>query len=724
MNPSTYQVCLTYILRWPFWLVAAVYLIVCGIAIQFACFPNWYGRASNVFPDIPTPGPMEYVTEGLEQVDHGTRSLFWNPVRQEEMKAAASRPFPKLASLQIVAELKSVDELQFLRSMPNLEAFSLLGDLPPEGVNRIGELTRLRYLRLAEVPRDQGLKPLAGLSQLQILDLMRIPNYAQVLAELRQFPNLHTLVLHGPAGELFHASDWERLRSLPGLTHIYLRSGVGIPDRNRTDLDRVQKILPYVKVRPATVDERRSNIWYYVVLAGVLVWGMMTIQLQSQFAHAGSCLVPHYATSHLHVAKVLWAVTTLLHTVILYLGGCSFSASLAGSMAVPGVYWGWNAAMLRSSHKLLSNEFATQFVNRWNAAMSRSAHIQNQVRTLNPIFTIAMCIYTFPVIVMLSHYFLSDLDWFLEGRQPILARVVVLASLAALVLALLRIPRLHAIYQECIAGVPSLGTNPNARTIWGTNLAEIRPNSWKSWLSVDQGAQLDAVLAIPGPRNRSQLWIASNGINVPQIGIRVLIIMAIYLAFFRLVGWLGLMNFDWQPQQFLPFAAMMGGMWLEGGFVGLILIWRGRRHMLGHELLRPASRQQFVQELFAAIGRDLRPLLISQLVVAAILIWMAGAAGFPRLYLPALACYALFRGLSNYAAILFFLAIRRVWLMWTGLAIIWFLAFGLDGYFGWSSVRAGDWYPELAISLCLAGSVVALLILVWLKGYWQRIELA
>ncbi len=701
MNPRVNQVCRNYILRWPLWLVAVVYLVVCGIALYFALFPNWHGRASNVFPDVPHPGPMVNFTAGmsLEQVDRDTRALYWNAVSQVSMKTAVSRPFPKTRTLELVGELKSDADLQFLRALPNLEALSLLADLPAGGAMYVGELSRLRHLRLLELPRGPELKQLEGLTQLRILDVLRIPNYASLFDDLGQFTNLETLVLQGPTPTAFQESDWERLRALPRLKRLYLRNTAGIPDRDRTDLDRAQRILPHVKVRPATVNERRTNIWCYVVFASVLVWGVLIVQLQSQFSHSGSCVIPNYALNHLKVAAGLWAITTILHVVILYVGDCSFIASLAGSLVVPGVYWGWSAAMLRSNRPL------------------------NQAGALNPFFSAATCFYTFPLLAMISRYFLSDLDWFLEGRQPALAWVIAAGSVAAPLLALQRIPRLHAIYQECLAGLPPLEVSPRAWTTWGKKLVKTPAKPWKAWWRIDQSEQLDAVVAAPGPRNWARLWGAAHSIDVPQLTIRLVVISAMYLAGFGLVCWLGFVD-GGSGFQWLPFLVMMGAMWIEVVFLGLVMIWRARRPTLGFELLRPASRKEFVNQLFAAVWRDLRAVLFGQLLAGAVLIGLWGPSNLPRLFIPSLACYWLFRGLSNYVAILLFLAIRRGWLVFAGLSLIWFPAFGADGYWAVSSLRPEGWFPEITMVLCVAGSAVAALVLVWLKGYWQRIELA
>lgn len=701
MDQRVYQAGLTYLSRWPLWLVAVIYLVVCGIAIQIVWFPSRVGRAQDVAPKISRPWPMVNIlpSTSLSQIDSETRALFWNAEPLMPIKTAGAPQFPKVESLEIVGTLKTADELQILRTMPNLRDFAILADVPAGGWRHIAETPRLRYLRLLELPSRRELQGAGGLADLQVLDLLRIPDYSRVFDDVKQFPNLHTLVLEGPVAATFNAADWQKLRALPRLTQLYLRNGERIPERNRTDLSRVAEILPHVKVRPVAVDELRANVWCFVVFAGMVIWGLLTIQLQTQFSHSGSCVIPNYAPSHLAVAKRLWVFTTAIHVGILYGADCSLLASLAGAMVVPGLFWGMHAVDFRTSVK------------------------RGKSSTLNPLLALAMTFQVFPIIAVGSRFFLSDLDWFLAGHHPLVAVVLILFSVTMPILVLRRLPRLHTIYQETLAGVPPLGISPKAWNAWGKTLAATQANPWKSWWTGDQCARLDAIIAAPLPRDWSRLWVAAHGFDIPQALVRVMTFAVVFLGAFRLVSWWQAAYLGWQPQ-WLAIAAMMGGMWVEGAFIGLILIWRGRRPLLAFELLRPASRPEFVRQLFAAVWRDLRPVLICQIVVVCILSGMTGIGSFPHLFVPTVLCYGVFRAIGNYATILLLLAVRRGWLVFAAVAIIWFVAFFMDGYLALSSTRSDEWYPEAAIALCVAGILATLFVLVWLKGYWRRLELA
>lgn len=701
MTPRVYQVCLTYLLRWPVWLVAVVYVTVCGIAISLACFGSPFGGETNVSPSFPLPGPMANLNGGnsLDPVDRRARSLYWTASHQGTLTQRHTKPLLTVSSLEIFGELTSASALQILRMMPNLRALSVLCDLPPEGLLYVAELADLRYLRLIELSGSGGLRPLSGLTQLQILDILGAAHYSLLFRDLEPFQNLHTLVVQSPLGGLFQESDWQKLRTLPRLKYLYLRGNSSNVPLSREAIDRVQEILPHVQVRPASVQDRRANVWCLVVCAGVLVWAILCIQLQSQFSHAGSCLMPHYANTHLKVAVAVWLITTGFHISLLCLAGCALGASLAGSLIFPSLYWGYLASLLNPTRR------------------------RPQLGALNPIFTASACTYTLPLTLFISRFFLSDLDWFLQGRQPVLALGIFLACLIPLGLVLRRIPRLHLIYEDSIAGVPPLGVSPKAWTKWVKNLATQQDRPRKIWGRGDRSAELEAVLSTPHPRSVPRLRVAAHGIDVNQVVVRIGTITAIYVVFLQLLTWLEFFPVVWQSQ-FSSTVTMMSGLCTEGFFVGLILIWQGRCNLLGYELLRPASRKQFVNDLFTAVWLDMRPILICQVLVVAILLGIVGVTNLPPWYLPALICYCVFRMLSNYVAILFFLAIRRMWIKLFISLLVWFAVFSADTYFALSTFRADAWLPFPTIAACIIGSIVSWCFLVWLRGRWNQLELA
>lgn len=700
MNRRIYQVCLNYLQRWPLWLAAIAYLGSCGIALHYAWFQTNV-RASNVFPEPPQPGQMVNLMPpmSLDDVSRDTQSIFWNANKLLPINTTGVQPFPNLVSLQIVGELKSADELQVLRSTPNLEAFALLDELPVEGLQYIAELPHLRYLRLLEFPRDLDPQKWTGLPQIETLDLLRIPVYPRALEAISKLPNLKTLTLEVPFVASFKFTDWEQLRSLPRLQTVYLRGINHSPDARRLAIDFVQEALPHVKVRPAVVDELRTNIWCHIVLAGVLVWGVICAQLQSQFSHAGSCVIPHYGHSHLAVAVALWVVTTLLQVIILCIGNCPLIPSLAASLFVPALFWALIAVMLRSNNP------------------------QKRAGTLHPFFLAAMCFQVFPVMFVVSRLFLSDVDWFLQGRQPLLACVIVLAGLAAPWFVLPRFLRLHSLYEECPAGVPPLGTNFKAWTVWGKKLAGADDNAWKTWWRGNQSVRLDATLTASTPRDWSRLWSAGNAVDGPRICVRLLIMWATISLMFQALSWLNLYQLN-TPVQMLPMAVYLGWTWIEMISLGIVMVWRSRRPMFGYELLRPLTRQQFTQQLFAAIRGDLQPLLLCHLVAMVYMLWSFGFSRLPTLFIPTVVCYALFRALIIYAANLYFLAVRRGWLAIAGIFVVWVLDFMAGHYLVFAAIRPDAWYPIAAISLYLAGVILILPCLVWIKRYWQKIELA
>lgn len=697
MNHRRYQVALTYLRHWPFWLAVIAYVATCAFAARYVWFPNpSFFRTRNVFPEVQQPAPTVNLTArtALDEVSRDTRSIFWNAEELNPIRVETSQPFPKLTALHVVGTFRPDATLQFLRAMPNLQEFSFLDDLPRNSMQYIGELQHLRHLRLyTDQNFDLDQHPLPA--SLKTLDIIRVTNQTRLFDQLRKLPNLRTLILQGPLPQLFNESDWERLRALPRLTRLYLRGNSANPDRGQAELLRVQQILPHVKVRAAEVSDLRTNLWNCVALMGILVWALLIVQLQSQFAHCGSRVIPNYASAHLEFAVLLWTATTLLHVTLLWQGGCSLLAAFAGALAIPGLLWGLAPALMYSSRR------------------------QHQLGPIHPFLAIAICFQAFPVTQMVSHYFLSDLDWFLDGRQPLFAGAIAAAGLVAPALVVLRLPRLHSVYQEFGMGVPPLGLSPSAWTAWTKNVSRARTGPRRTLIGGDQDARLDAVLATPEPRSMTRLWLAGNVISGRQLCLAILVVWVFVYIGMTALHWL---LSDAFPVQ-VSGMSLMGCVWTDMITVGLVLFWR-KGPMLGLDLLRPVSRKQFVQNLFQAVARDLLPLLICHLFVMLCLPWILDVHRLPNFFTITTLSYCFFRALAFYATFLFVLAQRRVWLMIAVLAGVWWFVSMSGMYLALATFRTEAWAPAIAIPAYLGGCVAMLLCLVWLKRYWQRVELA
>ncbi|MDB5338960.1 MAG: hypothetical protein JWN70_4579 [Planctomycetaceae bacterium] len=701
MSKSLQQVCATYLQCWVQWFVILGYFGLC-LAAVFAGESGSYGEWGDVSPKPSHPDPKVVVEQNgsLDQSSRDARSIDWTAPQPTPPQAVPLQPFPNLKTLEIRGALKSVEELHVLRAMPNLESLTLASMVPPDSLQIIGEVRSLQYLSLTKVENNPALSKLRQLAQLQILDLSHVDGYSRVLDEICQLPNLHTLVLPGQSAATFQAAEWERLRTLPRLQRLYLRGTQTGPREDQIEIKRVQQVLPRIQVRPAEVSRRRSWTWNAINSASALIWAALVVQLHTQFSHAGSRVIPNYSRDHLIVAVSVMCLTTFAHVMILWNRDVSLLASLAASLFIPGMSW-WLVAITM----WLSND-------------------QNLARRLNPT-TALLVFWIYPLSgssVMDS--VLGNVDWFLQGEQPVLALGLVVLCVISPLLVFRRLPRLHLVYSESESGVPLFSLDLDVLRNWNQNVESSKRRTKQSWLTPDHVARLDLQLAQPKPHSLSHLWIAGNGTNGLDLVwglLRTGLVMAVVLYMM-----LGSSRSDSNRSQIsVLYWAPLAAMWLDIGMLsGLVAVWRGRYSTLGYESLRPASRREFVRQLFRAVGRDLVPPVVLHLLLTGVLVGTLAAGGLPPLFIPVALCYCLFHGLAIYAGILLMMAVRGE--MQFGLLMV--VTFMMM-YFAANQVTSvlsapENWQPVWAIVLFIAGSVLAALSILGLKQYWEDLELA
>ena len=346
---------------------------------------------------------------------------------------------------------------------------------------------------------------------------------------------------------------------------------------------------------------------------------------------------------------------------------------------------------------------------------------------LNPMTGLMLCIHLLPIISLFSQFFLSDIDWFLEGRQSLLATGLIGLSAFIHILAFRQIPRWHSIYAESQTELPPAGWNYKSWTSWMKSLS-VAPSGMgrRGWLNraFNNHLDLDTLLAQRGPHPFWRLSIAANAMNRREIFKRAILFFAVISMGMLILNYLGSGDPRGLSSALQNFGYMML-IFVDSLSLGFITNWRSRRPMLGCELLRPACRDEFVRQLFLAVWSDLQPMLAVHLVatVVAAIFW---APGTPSLFFPLVAGYFVFRGLSLYAAILFLMTIRRDWLAAMLTPLAWVLLSGGALYLGlsltvfWQSSR----FSLLGLGIYFAGSAIIVMLLIRLKAYWQRIELA
>ncbi len=699
MDVRIYQVCLTYWQQWPVRVIGVAYFVACAFAIA----EGWSRRESYrlVAPHVSRyeleVDPDKHRVTGLKGLEPGLSDWLDDP--SQRLPAAIGQRLKTVKKCKLSGNSTSGSHLKLLRTMPNLETFNL-GGLPREGLAQIGELQQLRHLVLTGTERSQDLKYLGKLSNLEILEIQRVHSYLRLFEAIQYLPRLHTLVMPEPRGAGFREPEWKLLNSFRGLRSVYLiRTGTN--DREyRATLLRVQQLLPAIYVSSSAVSDRRPTAWSAIVMASAIIWFLTFVQFHTQFSHSGSRVVPDYARPHLRVAVWIVVLGTLANTLILWQSGCSFLASLASSVVAPGLGWLWISLSQRASIP------------------------QTGAISLNPLFIAFFLPPLSTATMFLSRLFPMDLYWFLEGRYPVIALGLIALSIAMHVLVFRQVPRWHNIFADSGAGLPPLGLNITEWAGWSKDAAVAQQGRQVARFERRYTERLDALLASPGPYGLSQLSIAGNSVGGIQLCGRLMIVgasFAIWLFVLRRYC-LGEDIPNSLPRLMTILLTSMG---LDAFSIGLAFHWRSRRPMLGYELLRPNSRAGYVSQLFVAIWRDLLPLLMVHPVALGMTVWILGDAQSPLHLLPLAIAYCVFRGLAIYVANLYLLTIRRNWAAILLMQAAWALVAGAGLYvLGMGTLWESS---QLVVVWGMWGFAAGIAILacslVWLKRYWQRIEL-
>ena len=710
MDNKSYQVCLTYYQRWPVRFIAVGYLLACLFAEG-----NVWSRQDAYRLVAPHISRYDLALDTNKRRVSGLNGLEPELNRWMEDPSQPLLPaiVPRLASvksLKIIGQSTSDSHLKLLRHTPQLDALNF-SVLPRQGLDDVGAIEQLRYLAFDGTRNSEDLRNLSRLSNLETLEIRELRDYLRLFEAIQHLPRLHTLVLPGPpspdirfqesdwnAG--FRDSDWELLRSLPAMRRVYLTRTWPDARVHRANLLHVQQVLPGIRVSSSAVSDRRPTAWSAIILASGFVWVLIFVQFQMQFSHPGSRMIPGYAGPHLRVAVWLIALTTVVQTFILWQAECSILASLASSVVAPGLFWLWVSLSQRSSNP------------------------QTRATSLSPVFVMIFFAPLFSVTMFFSRLFYIDVYWFLEGRYPLIALGLIALSITTHVLVFRQVPRWHNIYEDSGVGLPPLGLNLNAWVAWSKDVAVSQKGRQVVRFERKYTERLDALLTSPGLYGLSHLSIAGNSVGGLQLCWRLLIMVGSFSVGLVLFNSFNLGQGDAHRVPRL-FIILMSSMGLDAFSIGLAFHWRKRRPMLSYELLRPNSREGFVRQLFGAVWRDLLPLLIVHPVALGIMAWIFGELQPPWRFLPLAIGYLVFRSLAIYAANLYLLTIRRDWVAILVLQIAWAIVAGAGLYLlglgtFWQSPQLSVW----GIGFYTTGSAMMVFFLVWLKGYWQRIEFA
>jgi hypothetical protein len=746
------QVLVTYVTRPAFWVLGTLY-IVAVIIVANVDFSRGAPKSSVA------PGPPQSMhaldltdVESIRKFDAGTYdrntravTIFWHndiaegskPVRvwpdgrREEITCP---PFSAkhLRQLNECPRLRTLilqyrgyltdDEWQALGELDQLTALKYDGAVSPFGMRQIARLSKLRFLDLSGCNFDEGLQGLESLEHLQTLVLDNfVENRVHLLGQLRELPHLRVLVAtnYRLAGSKIPRGVWksdlDNIKAVTSLQRWFVdEQAAGFPG-----FEVLARELPGVAIRPVQIDRARQLFLIPMVALSSLLIGLLSLQLNSHFAHPAALLTPGYALPHLIPATILWLCGVLVPAWLL----ASVSIPVLPRAGISMAIWlgiGGLGLVLNRLGRMQGKSLKRRSWIMIPAAMAAAFWI--------------------PLVVLAMQFNQSALDWFLRGQEPGLAIAIIVAGVLCYILFARQACRTHVELQEAGLGTPPLGVNLSQMAAWQTQVAwrQQRENVGK-WAnafdrrlarSIDQAGR-------PGWRRRSNLWIAGNAITGKHS-----LLLGLTLSLFICAASLLLSSWDWMNFEFAEMVfpdslnapvALLLMMLPDVCFMLLGAVWRGRYRLLAVESLRPVSRRQLVQEMMTAFAWDCAPPACLYLAVVAAFTYLADPQKWSPVWTIALALYLAAHVAVACGAISWLNTIRRGWVAaLAGAAIGYaFLFAGLGSGLMFLPALGVKLLPPdlpnlshwLLLGIGLAWGLVAVAIVAYAFRRWMKVEL-
>ena len=677
-----HYVLLNYATRPMVWVLGGIYVVILSVMIFWSLQPPSNHRA---YPEFPNQGPMVVVNtpRGFEDFDQGrfdtsakTALIQWpknspGPAfSAKHLKILQSCPNLQFLTLFERKPLH-IDEAQALGELQQLEALSLIGcDLPPELWSHLGRLTRLRHLDLSGCTLRGDYSDLESLAHLETLILGSVyggivEQDSRLLPEFRRLPRLKTLVLAddyppqalrdgklkgssrliAPSvnGDESFSGAIEHLRVLPALRTLYLNdqrlshTGQG----NRAALEgiaRLQRGLPRLNVWPALIDGERQSLMIGMYVLNAVLFMLLAMQLQSQFAQPAGHLVPNYVEPHVGVVGGVWLFGILAQSIPLLVRDVPVDTALGLNLSFWGMVCGLGLIepLGQTNPKLL----------RW---------IQIPLAIL------------FIGIGVSSQFLLrantSSMDWYLRGRNPGWTWLFIVCGIVASIAHLRLSLRMHSTCLERGVSSPPLGFDPAAmkEVYWRLNSTGKQPSRIGKLMDL-QRERVIAQSSQPGWRRRSNLWIAGNFGN----GNFTLLYAFVLAAIFAVVSWLT-MDDEGRAAGFFAFQnplILFLSIFLPDFPVVLLAgQWRQRQKLFATESLRSLSRTQFARQIATAIAWDMTPLAGVYLGILTWYVTQADPQRWSVAWTAAMFLVFVARWIVLYGLMLWAIAIRRNWVL-------------------------------------------------------------
>ena len=595
---------------WTHWQLLLVLVAFASICVPFVSM-MWVGNPNHVTsaePAAPEPAPAGYVGSAEQAA-----ALDWSQVRSLKVhNLKTCEPLwtpgraPKLESLTILAAINDA-QLAKLCELYDLKTLTLYSPqlLTAEGWSHFQRETKLTYLRLIGAHALHNELSLAWPPNLQTLICDDTHGKTQQrLEEWQRLPHLTCLStrLIPQNKDQLAPEMLDTLKRFPSLRRLFLvEMGKHAPDYIAVQ----QAALPSVRVRPTHYHPERGRRAAVIVIGGLLVIVLLSVQMSSQFVTTASVLTPHFARSHLSLVIGVFVVQVAVSLVLLVWFDCSVFVALC--------LCGASALLLGAGTKLMS-------------VLSGGHRFPGFCN-----FGIVLPSVVFPVMSVLLGLiaFGADFDWFLRGEQPVLALVVLAGSLwGACHLIALQTGLRRRLEEAGIANVPMGMFDNRGWTEWMTQQAAGREDSTTktpmAYRAFDRSMTRMIERLQSGKRlTLLELWRLGGQSVMPMLKSYVLFIVGALIFVGLPVALLAPEMWD----RFGP--VIVGPMILQlfgGGLIMPLSFAWIRRPMQEMELLRPMSRRDWRETWFRGVAAEMGPMLLT-LFVFLLVLWCCGLLG-------------------------------------------------------------------------------------------------
>ncbi|RCS48241.1 hypothetical protein DTL42_13630 [Bremerella cremea] len=566
MNKQLYQVLRTYWQR-------KIVLLLGGIALLlavplFLVGTFWRESGYEIAPSIQLSRQNVFIYNDDWKNDLEGHPLTW--VDSIYLSDSPDQPlvdltlFTQASTLELSTQELTAERLTQIESLTKLQELELHARKIPSGTwTVLGS-----RLEMLDVPSRLLVEHADEMSQLTRLRVLRIerdalnPNTLSVVAKI---PNLETLVLSSavvdrhPGAEVTPPTPaWDPAQLAPLRDQPHLRS---IFVSQPYPLARTTAVLPGVVLYHATNSRSQQIILMYSVYFSALISIIVALQIWAHFATQHSVIIPDYHRPHQLAALLVILGGSFVTMLVLINAGTALLPAVVLSLGIPALIMVVLVGSLSRS------------------SLIRGICIPIGIFSGVMIWLPALGSYVSPTIA-------GEMEWFFLGTTWVLALTLLLVEGSLLAICFQQLPQMTRRIYEVSAMHP--GFSP-----WDPQQQRRAAFSTKNWWqSLWDRTRPYPQLAGSSLWQQAKLWQMGNIFRpfgtMLAIGFGFLVVS--YIISQNRVN----------SSIYLGFLFQMEAMAL---FMPLS-VWYRRCRSLQTESLRPVSRPEFTQQLFAALARD------------------------------------------------------------------------------------------------------------------------